>query len=253
MESTSILTVMPLSWDQLHEVPVEQKALYVSLCFLVSELNALQRLALITYHAEFDEREFDALAMIQANTINRIVSSKCVEIARFVNDGKARAKDSIVRAIFYEYDKKFADLEEDKGKNVAQHVRRKMTFHLDFGQVLKSTSEVKGSVDCNLYIHSFDGNCYFPACEDVIFQSGLQNVTCDAKHSVKTESDHEDWIKWVMAVVSLAKDMHGDVFERFLHPVLEGQMKPTKVVVIPEKLIFVQNVNSPPLFYGVTP
>ena len=210
------ISALPLAWEELGAMPLEQKTLYVCLCFLVSELNVLQRLTLLSLKVFPDDPLCERAARIQSNTLIRTYSSKCFEVQRFVASCVKKCKDVEVREFAADFERRFAVKNAGKGYAIAEHLRNKIGFHLDFREALKSTRNVLGKTDCNLYIQESDGNCFFPVGEDIIQGSCFWDAPDDAKHAIKSEEDHEAWVDWSMSVHALAKDMHGDVFERFV-------------------------------------
>ncbi len=244
------LTVLPLTWADIRDVPIEQKALYLSLCFLVSELNALQRLALLSFQMLPEHPELEAAARIQSNALIRVISGKCFEANKFVESCTEKARDVEVRAICKAFAQRFEALQAVKGHHISEHVRRKMAFHLDFKEAVKSAQLAGDSVDCNCYVHAADGNCYFPAGDNVIFEAGLLQADKAAKHSIATDKDHSDWVEWTTSVISLLKEMHADVFEEFVFRRLGGRLRKSRSVRIPDNLVARRESEYLPLFYG---
>lgn len=243
------LSVLPLDWAEIKDIPIEQRALYFSLSFLVSELNALQRLALLSFQIFPNQPEFEAVARIQSNALIRVISGKCFEAGKFIESGIEKSRDDAVREICAAFHSRFQKLEAEKGRHVSEHVRRKMAFHLDFREAVKSTISADETVDCNCYIQQADGNCFFPAGDDVIFEANLFKAAKDAKHSILTDKDHSDWVKWATSVISLVKEMHSDVFENFIFRQLGGKLRSSMKVKIPERLIACRDIDYLPLFF----
>lgn len=248
MVSNRMLSILPLEWEEVRHLPVEKKALYFSLCFVVSELNALQRLALLSFEVFPSQREFEAAARIQSNSLIRVISGKCHEAGKFLLSCVEKSRDKEVREICKVFVKRFESIEAEKGRFVSEYIRHKVAHHLDFREAVKSTSRVSSSINLNCYIHEADGNCFFPAGEDAIFEAGLVKAAPDAKHRIHSDEDHSAWVSWTTSVISLLKEMHAEVFERFILSSLSGNLRPATSLEIPEKLIARRDVDFLPLF-----
>ena|GEM_PF-6345929 len=244
------LSILPLRWADIRDVPIEKKALYLSLCFLVSELNALQRMALLSFQILSDQPAFEAAARIQSNSLIRVISGKCHEVGKFLKNCVEKAHDKDVRDICRNFLGRFDTLDAAKGSHISEHIRRKIAFHLDFREAVKSTKHADDSVDCSWYIHDAEGNCYFPAGEHAIFESNLLRASKDAKHGIRTDTDHSEWVKWTVSVLALVKEMHVEVFERFIFQPLGGKLQPSNSIDIPKELVAQRGVDFLPLFLG---
>lgn len=248
MDSERKISVFPLAWGELGRIPLEQKTMYVCLCFLVSELNVLQRLTLLSLKEFPDDPLLERAARVQSNTLIRTYSSKCFETQVFVVSCVKKCKDAEVREFAADFEQRFALKNAGKGYAIAEYLRHKIGFHLDFREAMKSTRTVLGKVDCDLYIQESDGNCFFPAGEDIIQGSCFWGASDDAKHAIKSEEDHAAWVDWSISVHALAKEMHQDAFERFVLSNLTETLSDPVEHRLDEELFATFGDQSLPLF-----
>lgn len=213
-------TVQHMNWGDLKDVSVEHMSFYACLCFIVNELNVLQRLTLISLKLYEEGSLEEAAAKIQRNTLTRLYSSKCFEAQKFIEKCAMKARDGKVKDLARHHRTQFADLNDGKGFEIARHIRDKVGFHLDFREVQKSVSRADAIVDCDSYLHT-DGNCFFPLGECVVQEWGYWGASEDAKHSVLSDSDLDDWVNWSVSVHSLTKDIHFEAFEKFVWESIE--------------------------------
>ncbi|WP_225026343.1 hypothetical protein [Xinfangfangia pollutisoli] len=243
------ISMLPLSWADIDKVAIEKKALYITLSYVVSELNVFQRLALMSFEIFPDQPALELAARIQSNSLIRVISGKCFEAGQFIKSGSQRAKDPDVRKVCANQSKVFEELSPRKGRDISERIRNKMAFHLDFRSAVAATRFGGGHIDCNIYLGGTDGNAFYPIGEQVVFETALQKAELGAKHAIVSEQDHGDWVEWTMGVISLLKKMHADVFEEFIFPHVRGKLLEEEVLRAPGRLVAKSGVDYLPLFY----
>lgn len=247
--ATAEIQTRSVEWSELNAISTERRALFAILSFHLGEINCLQRLALLTTSREYENEHLDQLAMMQANTLIRTLSSKLFEFLVFISDddGKFRRHfdlDTLRKDFLSEAE----ELKLDKGYFIAEEVRRKVAFHLDLNRAIQSVRNFSRDFEVTFYIGKHDGNFAFPIGEHLVFDGLLPCTDQSRKAGISSAGDLDAWIKWTSKVTYLAKRFHIAVYEAFLRPTLDGIMKNGAPICDHEAYVAVPGSTAMPLF-----
>jgi hypothetical protein len=239
------LYVFRLRWRELSDLTLDEKAAISILGFLVSEINALKRMALFAMFPHNERSEIASAIVIQRNLLLRTATAKLFEFLRFMEKrlDPTVAPTSVSR-IVGGFEKELAGFREGIGFQLAKQIRNKMANHLDFDEAKASAEAAQDDVECGFFLTDANGNSYFPIGEEVIFASALKRTWKTHEDAKEREEDKatfeaalDAWIDWTLKLSDFADRVHLALFEELIEPLVPKRMAQHKPVWVDSDLV----------------
>ena len=192
------LTEYRLTWDEFVSIPEDQRAALSVSSFAVSEINALARLYILSWHNAEDNDVVDQVIFMQSNLLLRMFSAKIFEFSQLVNlkDKDNKTEDQVVRDVFERAASEFSKLKDRKGYKLAMFVRNEASNHYRLKPARENLTGVSENARLSLCLHRHNANTFHPLGEEGMFIARLNR----ADRAAATKEDkiglHDEWFQW---------------------------------------------------------
>lgn len=230
----------PLTIAKVRSLPEDQAAALAVLSYSVSENNALRKIYLSQTHDYIGEKAIDEIINVHQFVILRTWSSKLFETKEFLRSicgKKPSTSDTILRGLaeFALDDLKKSETLE--GYETARDVRHEMTNHYSMDAARKNLPNVQSDALCNMYLHMYGGNDFFPLGEAVMFHGRLHRKWKNVATLEERRRNLDLWFDWCLEASSSFLRSHARFTEEIIFKPLGRSTFYTKSYWVPETLV----------------
>ncbi len=252
MENKALIKLVeyPLTQRELQVLNLEIRACFSLFCHGVSEINALQRLFILTSGEPAEEKEILIASSIQTNVLMRTLSSKLFELREFLEfKGKYnRTNDEELIAFGKSAGARLAKLDDSEGFKFAKKLRHEAAFHYQMKPARERQKHIHETADASLYMTKAEGGSFFPYGEEALF-IGLINQTVDATDNKDAAKKLiNSWSKWSTEFIRTLNEIFSDFFERFVQVAFPNKYAKEKVFWVSSELVGEIRAARSPVF-----
>jgi hypothetical protein len=249
------IAVFPLRWSDLAYLSDHQKAALSIVSFAVTEINCLMRLYLFSRHDLTGDDIVDYASLAQSGVLLRTWSSKLFEVSSFLRfkESYNKTNDEALTRLGKEASEEFKGIEAGSGYASARNFRNEVSNHCSLSAVEKNLEHVPSHANCNMYLHSMQGNSYFPIGDDVVFIGRLNRQGAQRTSLEQERNLYEEWMQWNLDATRWLNDVHLKFFAEFIANRLPGRVATERLLWLDPKMVGNPSDVRIPVFMRKTP
>ncbi|WP_299637113.1 hypothetical protein [uncultured Ruegeria sp.] len=206
MKALEKIVEIPIYWDDLKSLSLDEKALLALASYAASESNTISKLYLFSTHKMTGNEIVDSAISIQIMVLLRYWSAKLFEFFESISEisnSRGTKDDNVIRLAKESFDA-FSELEELRGYEIARAIRHEATNHYSFKAAKKNIDHVSDRANCKLYLHNKDGNSWYPFGEEVMFSGRLNRAGASLRTKEEKNQLLKDWLDWNLSATRWA-------------------------------------------------
>lgn len=237
------LSTVTFGVDDLRSLPPYVAALLVSSSLAVNEIQILQRLQLLTMNAKPMSKgrsPTELVILLQALSIDRILSSKLFEYCKLIGRGLDAApalwSDPVTAR------NELDTLRSGRGFAVAKWMRNKVGNHLDLEEANSLIATLEPTETFSFLLHEQQWNTWHPIGDQLLSFSGLKKFG-DPGSTLK------DWHDWIDDVAAWLMQTHNHIANEVLERWLPTKVAIGRREIVDSDLVGATGISFLPIFW----
>lgn len=207
--------LVKLNKRDLKELDNDLQAAYSLMSLAVSECNMLQRLVIAGNHAPTGQALLDTISAAQQRMLLRIWAAKLHEFLDAISSKETLNATKVWADLAKEVIRRLDAIKDSEiGKAVNRDLRNEATHHYSMKAAQKNLDYVSPTAEFGLYLNKKNGNCFYPAGEEVMIIGRLNrfNRRTSASSADTLIESYRKFLDWATE----ANKILNETFEAFI-------------------------------------